>query len=175
MFSEFWASIAIMAVKDLLVKPQISQLMADLLDKTVPELLISTQTYTLPWLVLTRKIDVIKRISQARKDEDLWITCLTFPNIAPIVSLLLTQDVADTEAFVMSHLKSVSPRFEMLDTGKPLEFTDLIGIKPADYALQLLKIAGEADGAKKQKVSSPCLYKPLTNGLEGPSRASVSG
>ncbi|KIN07972.1 hypothetical protein OIDMADRAFT_111112 [Oidiodendron maius Zn] len=70
MFNPFWDTVAVNAVKDLLGRPQISQLMSDLLEMSVPDFLVLTQSYTLPWLVMHKKTDVIKRISQARKDDD---------------------------------------------------------------------------------------------------------
>ncbi|EDN95718.1 hypothetical protein SS1G_11597 [Sclerotinia sclerotiorum 1980 UF-70] len=71
LFSPFWDSVAIAAVKDLLVRPQTAQLMADLLEINVPEFLILTQAYTLPWLVLWRDVKTIKKIAQAR-NEEIW-------------------------------------------------------------------------------------------------------
>ncbi|TGO91177.1 hypothetical protein BPOR_0036g00070 [Botrytis porri] len=69
LFSPFWDSIAIAAVKELLSRPQTSQLMADLLEITVSEFLILTQAYTLPWLVLWRDAKTIKKIASARNEE----------------------------------------------------------------------------------------------------------
>lgn len=146
MFSAFWTSIAIIAVKDLLVRPQTSQLMAELLEITVPEFLKLTQAYTLPWLVLTSKTEIIKKIAQARKDHDPCLTCMEPTNLVRILALLLVQDVPDTEDFIMSLLKSVSRRF--ID----FNLTDLLRTEPATTALQLLKAAGEADESKKSRI-----------------------
>jgi serine/threonine-protein kinase ATR len=152
MFSAFWGSIAIVAVKDLLIKPQTSQLMADLLEITVTEFLLLTQSYTLPWLVLTKKTDVIRKIAQARRDDDPWMTCLDTSNSVPILALLLVQNVPDTESYILSLLKCVSPRF------KDLDFTHTLRAEPALIALELLKAAGEADESKKSRVCSPCRW-----------------
>src|ERR1700712_5960825 len=92
LLSPFWDNIAIEAVKDLIVKPQTSQMMADLLAMSVTEFLVLTQTYTLPWLVYGSKTDVIRRISEARKDSEEWIVCMTESNLIPILALLLVQD-----------------------------------------------------------------------------------
>jgi serine/threonine-protein kinase ATR len=152
LFSPYWSTIAIEGVKDLLVKPQTTQLMADLLGISVSEFLVLTQSYTLPWLVLWGAPDVIKRISQARKDEEPAIACLETSNLVAILPLLLTQNAPDTEVFVMSRLKAVSSRF------KDTEFTELIRVEPASQAFNLLKAAGEADESKKSRVSTSPRY-----------------
>ena len=156
MLSAFWPSIAIEAVKDLLVRPQTCQLMADILEITVPNFLIRTQTYTLPWLVLTKKIDVIQKIQQARKDPEGWMTINEPSNLNPILALLLVQSVPDMEAFIKSLLKSVDPKFG------EIEMEDLIRVEPASTALQLLKAAGEANESKKSRVGLS-LFKGSVN------------
>ncbi len=146
LFGAFWDTIAIEAVKDLLVKPQTTQLMADLLGISVSEFLVLTQSYTLPWLVLGKNTDVIKRISEARKDGNDWIACMEASNLVPILALLLQQNVPDMENFIMSLLKGVSQRFKQLD------LTDLMRVEPSSQAFYLLKAAGEADDNKKPRV-----------------------
>ncbi|KAF4624113.1 hypothetical protein G7Y89_g14062 [Cudoniella acicularis] len=146
MLSSFWDTIAIEAVKDLLVRPQTTQLMADLLGISVSAFLVLTQTFTLPWLVLLGKTDVIKRVSEARKDEEIWNTLMDHSNLVTISPLLLMQNVPDTEAFVMRILKAISPRF------KEVEFKELLKIEPAQQAFNLLKAAVEAEDSKKARI-----------------------
>lgn len=153
MFSAFWANIAIVPVKDLLVRPQTSQLMADLMEMTVPDFLKLTQTYTLPYLVLTKKVDIINRIAQARKETEPWETCVDPVNLTSILPLLLVQNVTDMETFILSLFKGISPQFQDLD------LTDLLRTEPASTALQLLKAAGQADDSKKSRVGDSQLSK----------------
>ncbi|KAH8660790.1 protein kinase-like protein rad3 [Tricladium varicosporioides] len=145
MFSSFWDTVAIEAVKDLLNRPQTTQLMADLLGISVSEFLVLTQSFTLPWLVLHGKSDVIKRISEARKDKEIWSTLMETSNLVAIMPLLLIQDVQDTEIFVMALFKAISSKFKHLD------FAELVRIEPAQQAFNLLKIAAEADESKKSR------------------------
>ncbi|TAQ86632.1 hypothetical protein B7494_g5044 [Chlorociboria aeruginascens] len=142
MFRNFWGSIAIEAVKDLLVRPQTSQLMADLLEKSVPEFLILTQAYTLPWLVLWKKTEILKKIAQARGD-DVFRTCWEPSNFTAIIALLLIQNVQGHETYITALLINVSPEF------KGVDFTR---VEPSLTALHLLKAAGEADDAKKSRI-----------------------
>lgn len=154
MFSPFWGTVAIEAVKDLLVRPQTTQLMADLLGISVSEFLVLTQSHTLPWLVFSGKSEVVKRIAEARKDAEPWFPCMETSNMVAILPLLLIQTVPDTEAYVMKSFKAISPRF------KEIDFTDLLRVEPASQALHLLKLAGDADDSKKSRVR-PIFYHSL--------------
>jgi len=157
MFSPFWDTIAIVTVKELLVKPQITQSMVDLLGThtvngkseswTVQEFLVLTQSFTLPYLVSSQKIDVIRRIAQASKGKDeKWPICMETSNLMPILAFLLVHDVADMESFIMSSLEATSSRFRNAD------ITELMRVEPAAIALILLKAAGDADESKKSRV-----------------------
>ncbi|KAG4443512.1 hypothetical protein IFR05_000985 [Cadophora sp. M221] len=146
LFSAFWSSIATVAVKDLLIKPQTTQLMADLLGISVTDFLLLTQSYTLPFLVLNGKVDVINRISEARQDPDNWASCLDPSNLAPILALLLVQDVPNLDSFVMGLFRRLSSSF------KDNVLADLLKIEPMYQALYLLKAAGEASESKKSRI-----------------------
>lgn len=145
MFAPYWRNIAPTAIKDLQNRPQTTQLMADLLSMSVAQLLIKSQSYTVPWLILTKKHDVILRISQARQDEAPWMTCMD--NLAPTLALLLIQNVPDIESLVMDLMRLASSYFNNL------HLTDLLKIGPIDTALELLKNAGEEDVSKRPRVS----------------------
>lgn len=134
-------------MKGLLVKPQTTQLMAELLGMSVTQFLTQTQSYTIPWLVLGQQTDVIKRISQAREDKETWLACLEPSNLVPTLALLMVQGVPDIEIFIMSLFKKVSSRF------KDITLDDLMRVEPASQALHLLKAAGEATDDKKGRVS----------------------
>ncbi|KAM0134783.1 hypothetical protein ACHAP3_005339 [Botrytis cinerea] len=147
LFSPFWDSIAIAAVKELLSRPQTSQLMADLLEITVSEFLILTQAYTLPWLVLWRDGKTIKKIASARNEAP-WRVCTDSANIVHIMALLLLQDVQNIESHTMSVLKFVSSDFEK----RGLDFAFLLKMDPSSTFLHLLKVAGYADNSKKSRI-----------------------
>jgi serine/threonine-protein kinase ATR len=157
MFSPFWDTIAVNAVKDLLVRPQTSQLMSDLLEISVPDFLVLTQSHTLPWLVMHKRTDVIKKISQARKDDDGLQACMQTSNLVHILAKLLQQNVPDTGIYIMQLLKVASPGF------KDFDITHLMRIEPASIALNLLKAVGEADEEQMRRVRSqfsPPMFLP---------------
>lgn len=142
------------AVKDLFTRPQTAQLMADLLSISVPDLLQNTQSYTLPWLVLSKKKDIIQRITQVAGASDPWEICIQNKNLAPILAYLLVQPVPDQEEFIMALFKDMSP------TGfAKFDLSDLIKIAPIEIAVELLNAAGEPDEGKKSRVRLPAWYR----------------
>ena len=157
MFGPFWGTLAIEAVKGLVVRPQTTQYMADLLGISVSDFLVLTQSQTLPYLVLNKNIEVIRRISQARGDKHNFSVCAESSNSVAILALLLQQNVPDMESFVMSLLRNVS------DTFKSEDLTDRMRIEPSSTAFHLLVAAAEADESKKSRVNrrSPLAHSML--------------
>ena len=147
LFNPFWDDVAIAAVKGLLVRPQTTQFMADILGTSVAEFLLLTQSSTLPHLVLSGQIDVIGRITQAREDDENFRTCMEPSNFASILALLVVQNIPDIEALTTSVLRAVSPQF------KDMDFTDWMRTDPAVLGLRLLKVAGQAPDNMKSRVS----------------------
>ncbi len=150
MFRPFWRSIGPTAIKDLQTRPQTTQLMADLLGLSVTDLLLKIQADVLPWLVLTKKKDIILRISQARKDIDVGMTCYDSSNLAAIVAFLLIQNVPDLDAFIMALFRNVSE-----ETFGQMDLADLVRMEPMLIAVELLKSAGEEDDSRKSRVHWP--------------------
>jgi serine/threonine-protein kinase ATR len=144
LFSPFWASIAIEPVKDLLSNPRTIQNMAELLEISVDNFLLLTQSYTLPWLFLWQKADVIERIAQLRGEEEVWRVFYDTKILVPTLGLLLLQNVPDTEKLT----RSLFQRF-----GKLPDLDDLIKSDVGPLFLHLLRLAGEADDTKKLRVS----------------------
>jgi len=150
LFSPFWASIAIEPVKDLLSNPQTIQYMAELLEISVNDFLLLTQAYTLPWLLLWQKADVIERIASLRGDVEVWRVYWDTKNLVPTLGLLLLQNVPDVGKFTWSLFRKVSPGFDNM----PQHFDDLIKADVGALFLHLLRLAGEADEVKKTRVST---------------------
>lgn len=147
LFSPFWRSVAVTAIKDLHTRPQTAQLMADLLAMSISDLLQMTQIYTLPWLVLSKKKDIVQRISQAAGANGAWEICMNGKNLAPIMALLLVQPVTDQEEFIMTLLKYVS-----LEGFEKVDVLYLIRMAAIEIVFELLNASGEADESKKPRV-----------------------
>ena len=119
--------------------------MSDLLAVTVPEFLMFTQTYTTPYLVLTKKRDILQRIADSSNRSPKQL-CMDHPNLAAILACILLQDSQDIEGMIMALFSIVSPEF-----GK-IHYTDLLKAEQPLTAAELLKAATDDDDSSKQKV-----------------------
>jgi serine/threonine-protein kinase ATR len=141
----YWNSLATHVVKDIFACPQKVQQLADLLGLAVNDLLILTQTETVPFLVLTRKKDVLQRIAQARGAsttiQDLWLQ--PSKNLAAVLALLLVQPSEDSEHSAIALLKDASPSFA------ENELSALVKVDPILIACEILKHAGDCPDSKK--------------------------
>jgi serine/threonine-protein kinase ATR len=117
----------------------------------------------LPHLVLAGQIDVIGRITQARGEKENLNTCMEPSNFAPILALLIVQNIPDVEALTTSVLRAVSPLFRAQD----MDFTDWMRTDPAGLGLRLLRVAGQVPDNMKPRVSRECVYCiSVTNGQQ---------
>ncbi|AEO65689.1 uncharacterized protein THITE_119498 [Thermothielavioides terrestris NRRL 8126] len=146
LFQPFWASLAFSVVKDLVSKPHAARLVADLMQMNVPGLLVMLQTHALPWLVLTKKREVVQKIAEARGDTDTLQTCMDPANLSAILALLLIQDAPDIAAHAMSLLGHACPQLE------GYELVDLLRTNPLMIALELFKAGAQADETRKARV-----------------------
>lgn len=146
LFEPFWKSLAYMATKDMVQRPQRSRAIAELLQISVNELLLLIQTHALPWLVLYKQKDVIQKIAEARHDDDIWPPLLDGANLAAILSLLMVQETDDIESFAKSHLDEISTHFHRLS------LLDIIQAEPVLIAMELLKAAADSEGTRKRHV-----------------------
>lgn len=143
----FWRSIAIIVVKELQNRPQIAQQLSDLLGITVAEFLILTKTSTLPYLILTNRQDVLRRVAQAHGSEvSIWDICVERVNMAVILAYLLLQPSTDPESMIAALLRQASSEFENTN------LADLVRAEPILIAFELLKAAAEDDEIRKPKV-----------------------
>jgi serine/threonine-protein kinase ATR len=157
LFEPFWKNLAFFVVRDVVTKPQITRSVAELLQMKVSDLLCLLQRYALPYLVLTKKKDVVQKIAEARGEQDASSPIKDLANLPHILALLLTQETPDIENFTMTTLRQISTHFEHI------EFLDLWRSEAGQWndaqfltILELLKISAEADSARQSRVS--CRY-----------------
>ena len=121
--------------------------LCDLLGMKVDDFLRLTEVYILPYLVLTRKRDVIVRIGAAYKDvKSPFDICSEKDNLGAILAFLLCQPSSDPEGMIMSLLADVDPAFKGHTLG------ELVRTEPIPIACDLLKGLGDS-GEKQAKVS----------------------
>jgi serine/threonine-protein kinase ATR len=115
----------------------------------VPQLVIHIQRYALPWLVLSKRKEVVQKIAEYRGEKEAWRPCIDNANLSSILALLLMQDipVSQIESFSMSLLRHVSPHFNSSS------LADLLRAETVQVILELLKAAGDGDQNRRFRVS----------------------
>lgn len=147
LFAPFWRTLGFTAIKDLVSKPQTSKMVAELLHTSVSVLLKLTQTHALPWLVLTKKREVIQKIAEARGEKAAWEPLIDGHNLGATLALLLVQDVPNLPDYCISLFRYVSPHFD------DFSLVDLLASEPTLTALELFKACGDAEESRKPRVS----------------------
>ncbi|KAL8754401.1 MAG: hypothetical protein Q9199_004371 [Rusavskia elegans] len=133
---------------------------------TVSELLRLTQTYTLPYLVLTKQQNILQRVADAcnRSIKDL---CMEPANTSAILAYILLRSPSDAEVTIMSALQSVSSEFLNVDCA------ELIKAEPVLIASELLKTAGDADATKPKSYDAINFLASLSYGRHGTPRGTA--
>lgn len=148
LFRPFWSSVALHVIKDLIARPQRVQQLSELLGISVNDFLLLTQTDTVPYLILTRRRDVLLRIAQARGPaagvQDLWLQ--PSKNLAAVISLLFLQPSPDAELAAIGLLKDAAPDFTEHD------FSNLVKVDAILIACAILKEAADCQDAKRSQV-----------------------
>ena len=141
LFKPFWRTVAINVVRDINSCPQKAQQLADLLGVSVPEFLLMTQTYTIPYLIQTKRGDVLAKIALARgadvRVQDLWLQ--PKENFAVVLATLLLQPSTDREQTAVEVLQTIVPGFS------PTDLSSLVCVDPNPTACEILKIAAIDD------------------------------
>ncbi|KEQ70449.1 hypothetical protein M436DRAFT_53559 [Aureobasidium namibiae CBS 147.97] len=143
----FYRSVAVAVIQDLTTKPQKAQQLSEFLGMSVSHFLLLTQRDTVPFLVLTKKKDILQRIASARSAEtSIQDICLQPPaNLAAVISTLLYQSSGDVEGNATRCLAEVAPGFQSNDLGS------LVRSNPVLIACEMLKTAGDEDASNASK------------------------
>ncbi|KMU90526.1 UVSB [Coccidioides immitis H538.4] len=127
-------------------RPHMADLLCDLIGMKVDNFLRLTEVHILPYLVMTRKKDIIARIARTYEDKTVFQLCTSGVNIAAILCLLLTQEFSDLETMVPTILSEVAPGF------KDQDLAALVRMEPILIACELLKGIGDSSAGEKSKV-----------------------
>ncbi|EAS29766.2 UVSB PI-3 kinase [Coccidioides immitis RS] len=179
LFRPFWRTLSVLVIKHLQTRPHMADLLCDLIGMKVDNFLRLTEVHILPYLVMTRKKDIIARIARTYEDKTVFQLCTSGVNIAAILCLLLTQEFSDLETMVPTILSEVAPGF------KDQDLAALVRMEPILIACELLKGIGDSSAGEKSKhykalelvasvtpllpgqESSSGIINPLTAFLEG--------
>ncbi|GIK07921.1 serine/threonine-protein kinase M1 [Aspergillus viridinutans] len=143
LFRPFWRTLSITVVKNFQSRPHMAEQLCDLLGMNVDDLLRLTEVHILPYLVLTRKRDVITRVGAAYKDvKTPFDICSEKNNLAAILAFLMSQPWSDPEGMIMSVLSDIDSAFG----GRTL--AELVRTEPILIACDLLKGLGDSGSEK---------------------------
>ncbi|PYH97770.1 hypothetical protein BO71DRAFT_346316, partial [Aspergillus ellipticus CBS 707.79] len=138
LFRPFWRTLSVTIVKNFQSRPSMAEQLCDLLGMKVDDLLRLTEIFVLPYLVLTRKRDIITRVGATYKDiKTPFDICSEKNNLASILAFLLSQPSADPDEYIISALSEVDTAFR----GRTL--AELLRIEPILIACDLLKGLGD--------------------------------
>lgn len=144
----FWRTIAVIVVKNLQTRPIIAQSLCDFLSTgtNVDGLLMSIEEYALPYLILTRKNDIVLRIALAHgQTMSPFDLCTKSNNFAALLSYLLAHSGTDAKHLVMSSLLDISSEF------KQYTLSEWVNLEPILIACELLKAIVDAGGGCSSK------------------------
>jgi serine/threonine-protein kinase ATR len=144
----FWRTIAVVVVKSLQTRPIIAQSLCDFMGTgmNVDVLLMFIEEYALPYLILTRKKDIVQRIALAHgQTMSPFDLCTKSNNFAAILSYLLTQSGKDAENLVLSLLVEASTEFRNQD------LSAWIKLEPILIACELLKSIADEGSERRSK------------------------
>lgn len=113
------------------------------------QLLVLTQPYTLPHLVLTKRRDIIEKIAQARKVSVAEVLTQPRNNLAKILALLLSQSVPDVESHAMETLAAIEPAVR---EGSNNKLEALVALDITGVAIEILMLSAEREQTKKAPV-----------------------
>ncbi|KAF7116577.1 hypothetical protein CNMCM5793_005058 [Aspergillus hiratsukae] len=112
LFRPFWRTLSITVVKNFQSRPHMAEQLCDLLGMNVDDLLRLTEVHILPYLVLTRKRDIITRVGAAYKDvKTPFDICSEKNNLAAILAFLMSQPWSDPEGMIISVLSDIDAAF----------------------------------------------------------------
>ncbi|KAK4162009.1 hypothetical protein QBC43DRAFT_216438 [Cladorrhinum sp. PSN259] len=166
LFEPFWENLGFLAVKDLTTRPQTTNKVAELLQIGVADLLRLLQKHALPWLVLSKKREIIQKIAEARGETETWQPCLDSANLPHILALLLVQNVPDPTTNAMSLLGSISPDFNNS------ELVEFLRSEPIPTALELFKAAAEIGDHQKNRIRNALSI--MASLLTGPKQENIT-
>lgn len=144
----FWRTIAVIVVKNFQTRPIIAQTLCEFLGTgmNVDILLMFIEEYALPYLILTRKKDIVLRIALAHgQTMSPFDLCTKSNNFAAILSYLLTQSGSEAEKFIMSLLVDISVEFKQQD------LSAWIKLEPILIACELLKSIVDAGSERSSR------------------------
>ncbi|KAK6532224.1 serine/threonine-protein kinase M1 [Arthrobotrys megalospora] len=165
LLGQFWRDLSVMVVSLLKTKPQVIQGVSTLLGIPTQEFLSNTISYTLPHMVLSRKLDVLENLvlayNSCRKGDAESAFQVCMHHITSILGLILVQRHDDIEDHAMSLLRHTDQTFQRLD------FSELIKADPIAIMAETIRCYAVLNPEAKpnaqkaiKKIAIVCYRKP---------------
>ncbi|KIW57017.1 hypothetical protein PV05_05622 [Exophiala xenobiotica] len=147
LFRPFWRTLGVVFAKSMSAKPNMAHHLCDLLGMDLTGLIGHTAEYALPYLVLRKDHEAIRRFAVASgPSTTAFELCTQTQNLIAILSFLLVQPFPDAEHSIMSTLTEVSEDFGKTDLG------DWVALHPIQITCELLKAIGDSGQGKSSRI-----------------------
>ncbi|KIX95534.1 uncharacterized protein Z520_08654 [Fonsecaea multimorphosa CBS 102226] len=147
LFRPFWRTLGVVFAKSLMSRPNIAHQLSDLLGMDITGLMGHAAEFALPYLVLHKAKDVIRKFAEANgQSTTLFDLCTQRQNLIAILSFLLVQPFPEAEQSIISILSEVSDDFCKTD------LADWVALDPIHITCELLKAIGDSGQGKSSRI-----------------------
>ncbi|EXJ80858.1 hypothetical protein A1O3_07144 [Capronia epimyces CBS 606.96] len=147
LFRPFWRTLGVVLAKSLTNRPNVANQLCDLLGMDMTGLMGHTAEYALPYLVLHKETEAIRRFAEANGSSTTpFDLCTRGTNLIAILSFLLVQPFSDAEQSIISLLSEVSEDFRKTD------LANWVALYPIHITCELLKAIGDSGQGKSSRV-----------------------
>jgi len=164
----FWRTLGVAVAKNLSSRPIVAHQLCELLGMQIDGLMLMIEEHALPFLVLQKDAETIRRFAAAHgPSTTVFDMCTQRKNLIAILSYLLVQQVADPEYSIIALLSDLSKDFETTD------LASWVGQEPIQITCELLKAIGDAGQGKSARIYQALqLVANLLTRRSGPPSAS---
>lgn len=143
----FWRTLGVVLAKSISARPQVANQLCDLLSMDMSELMKHAAEYALPYLVLHKDHETIRRFAEINGQSiTAFELCTQEKPLTAILSYLLVQPFPDPEQAIMKILTEVSEEFGKSD------LATWIAHDPIHITCELLKAIGDSGQGKSSRI-----------------------
>ncbi|KAF3934400.1 hypothetical protein ABW20_dc0109945 [Dactylellina cionopaga] len=172
LLGQFWRDLSVVVVSLFKTKPQVIHSVSTLLGIPIHEFLSNTISYTLPHMVLNRKMDVLESLVAAyntsRKGaaaESLFQVCMHY--ITAILGLILVQPHESIEEHAMSLLRQTDKTFQRLDLAELIKADPIAIMAETIRCYAVLNQESKSHAQKAiRDIATVCYKKPVSGKKE---------
>ena len=146
LFTPFWGSIAPIVVRNLDTRPLVAQRMCELLNQDLASFLVMTEKFTIPYLILIKKRNILEQIVNAHGPGGTMMSLFVeTANLTATLAYLLLQSSPNVEGMTIALLQEAMQPEE-------IDYLGMLNCAHVPLTVELLKIAGERDETTRTKV-----------------------